>query len=37
MAVDPVPSSPIVMEFGWSWLNGVSGAAVVTPEAIGYS
>ena len=37
MASAPVPSSAMVIPFGWSWSNGVSGCAVVTPEAIGYS
>ena len=37
IAVLPSPSSPIVIGYGWSWLNGVSPALVVTPEAIGYS
>ena len=37
IASAPVPSSAIEIGFGWSWLNGVSGLAVVTPESIGYS
>ena len=37
MAVDPSPSSGMVMELDWSSASGVSGCAVVTPEAIGYS
>ena len=37
MAVEPSPSWAMVMAFGWSWSNGVSGWPVVTPEAIGYS
>ena len=37
IASAPVPSWAIVIPFGWSWSKGVSGCAVVTPEAIGYS
>ncbi len=37
MASAPVPSSATVIPFGCNWSNGVSGCAVVTPEAIGYS
>jgi hypothetical protein len=37
IASAPVPSSGMVMELGWSWGNGVSGCAVETPDAIGYS
>ena len=37
MASAPVPSWAMVMLLGCSWSNGVSGCAVVTPEAIGYS
>jgi len=37
IASAPVPSSSMEMSFGWSWWKGVSGCAVVTPEAIGYS
>jgi hypothetical protein len=37
MALAPVPIWAMVMEFGCSWSKGVSGCAVATPEAIGYS
>ena len=37
IASAPVPRSAMVMLFGCSWSNGVSGSAVVTPDAMGYS
>ena len=37
IASAPVPSSAIEMLLGCSFLKGVSGWAVVTPDAIGYS
>ena len=37
IAVEPSPSSAMVMAFGCSWANGVSGGGVVTPSSSGYS
>ena len=37
IASAPVPSSAIVIPFGWSVSNGVSWCAAVTPDAMGYS
>ena len=37
IAAAPSPSWAIVIGLGCSWLNGVSGAEMVTPDPIGYS